>query len=241
MKTPGAWFTEDISCTSLCGFQLLYWILSKFKALTKLTGYNSLDATKNYHLAAAAERVCGHNLFLKWTFFNSICGKDMAFKRGQMGGKLSLHMDFMKILSLIILIQFWFIWYTYCLFYINTTSDAYPVLNSCVPPASRNTAELDSACVDISNWHLFADIHTSSHLHTCAYSQFIEKIFQWPSVLSENISLLGLKQLVRHSSFVKSSDSTQAFVMAWRTLWAASFLAWSLGYLSIFFLGFFNF
>lgn len=159
-----------------------------------------------------------------------------------MGRKVSLHIEFMKILTLTILIWFHlFIWCIYCLFYIITTSDAYPVPNSRVPPAGRSTAELDSVGVDISNWHLSADIHTNSHLHTCVYSQFIEKICQWPSLLSENINLLGLKQLGRRSSFVKFSDSKQALVMAWCTLWAASFLAWSLGYLSIFFLGFFNF
>lgn len=162
-----------------------------------------------------------------------------------MGRKVSLHVEFMKILTLTIRIQFHlFIWCTYCLFYIITTSDAHPVPNSRVPLADRSTAELDSVGVDVSNWHLSANIRTSSHLHTCAYSQFIEKIFQWPSLLLENVNILGLKQLVRHSSFVKSSDSKQALIMAlmaWRTLWAASFLAWSPGYLPIFFLGFLNF
>lgn len=73
----GAWFTREVSSASLCTFQLLYWILSKFKGLTKLTANNCLDATGNCLLAAAAVRVCWHNQFLKLAFLNSICGKGM--------------------------------------------------------------------------------------------------------------------------------------------------------------------
>lgn len=117
----------------------------------------------------------------------------------------------------------------------------YPVPNAHVLPARRNTAELDPVGEDMSNQHLFADIHTNSHSHTCVYSQLMEKIFQWSSFLSENVNLLGLKQLVRHSSFVKYFDRKQTLVMAWCALWAASSLAWSPGYLPIFSLQFFIF
>lgn len=99
--------------------------------------------------------------------------KRYRFRRGRVDREVYLHMELMNIFTLNILIQFHlFIWCIYCLFYIITTSDADPVLNSYVPPTSSKTAELDSAGVDISYWHLFADVHTNAHLHTCAYSQF---------------------------------------------------------------------
>lgn len=69
-----------------------------------------------------------------------------------MSRKVSLHIEFMKILTLTILIQFdLHVRCTYCLFCIVTTSDAYPVLNLCVPPVRRSTTELDSVGVDIIN------------------------------------------------------------------------------------------
>lgn len=53
----------------------------------------------------------------------------------------------------------------YPLFILYRHSDAYPVLNLCVPPVRRSTTELDSMRVDIINWHLFADINW--HLPMC--------------------------------------------------------------------------
>lgn len=113
-------FIVEVRWTSLCSLQLLYWLLSKSEGLTKLTGYNSLDASINCHLAAAAVGLCWSTPFLKeiFFFFFKLCGKDMDSTGGGWTGKC-LHMAFMKILALKISVPL--IWGTYCLFHTTTS------------------------------------------------------------------------------------------------------------------------